>query len=468
MADVTKTVAVQITSSADTGGIDKAKQDLGQLKADVAAFDAKLDGMLNEAEDAGAQTGAAIKGGAVKGAATQTFGLTNIFDVGQAGADAWRVGTQIGSAIARGWESTMDGRSFMAGIFGDYDYNSDPAVQKMISAMDEIVKKLNAKPEAGGIIEWLDQVKQKAMEAADEIEHLANLTKTQQGAENDQIDAARDAEEAAIDADPNLTPVQKAEDKASLEKQRIADAAARKEQERLDAETQSLDQLDVKKQELEAAKQAEAELEKRRNVAAQAAKDAPAAWSQTEEGKSIGETMSNGFPKMTLAKPMPDTFLKNYVARAGEREGLEDLVDPVAEDKAADKAKARREVLESDVNQAENDTRKLRETNTAESFRDAQNTSRSMQDVDAKLDQTKQQEAIKDPTPALEAGANSVSQSAAKAAAAAETMVSKVDSSIATLSNSMESLVQRLNSIEAKTNQLASSVQSEAQASKYA
>jgi hypothetical protein len=466
MADVTKTVAVQVTSSADTSGLNAAKKDVSQLKAEVADFEKKLDAINAEADAAGQKTGEALTEGVSKGTGKKKLGITNVFDIGSAAGDAWRLGGQIGDGLARGLEATMDGRSFIAGIFGDYDPATDPQAQKIIDGYDAILKKLNAKPEAGGILEWLDEVKRKATEAADEINHLADLRDQDQKNTAAQEDRQRDQRAKDIENDPNLNPLQKEEEKAALEKEKINADAQRRETDRLDEEADALDQFDNKKAELEAAKQAEAELKTRAEVSATAGKSAQGAWNATDEGKDRGQTLSNGLPKLTSAQPMPETFQRNYIAREGQRQGLEDLTDPQAEAKAAEEATKRRQQLETEVNTAAREGQQLRERQDAERIGDANQVASDIGQVDSNLE-AKRSAAETAPDPALGQAANSVSQSADRGAQAAQEMVTKVDGAISRLSSALEQTNQRLAQIEARTAQISAQAQTQNAQGKY-
>ena len=487
MSETTKTVVVKVVSSADMKGVDAAKKSVEGMKKDVAAFEAKLDGILAEAETTGQKAGGALSDGTKKGAGGgQTFGFSNVFDVGGAASEARQIGTMIGDALARGMEAMMDGRSFLSGVFGDYDPAQDPQAQKIVEGYRKVLEQLNAKPEAGGIIEWLDEVKQKAADAADEMEHLAQMRGIAEKTEAARTERGFDEEETAIKDDPNLTDEQKEERLAGVKKKRIYEDANQKEQARMNEDVDSGRELRLKRDELEAAKQSEEQLRKRAEVSSKAGMSAQGAWNQTDEGMGIGETTSSGLPKMDTAQPMPEAFRRNYIAREGERQGIDDLVDPEAEGKAFADAQKRREKLEAEVGEREREKAQMQERHQAERSFDQESAREDVYKVDMEQINKSKDRATEAgafgtgaqepsrggagqgvPTAALEQSANSVGNSGERMTGAVEQMVSKVDGTMSKVASTMESMLQRLAAVEANASRLQASVQSQRASGQY-
>jgi hypothetical protein len=487
MSETTKTVVVKVVSSADMKGVDAAKKSVDGLKKDVAAFEAKLDGILVEADTAGQNAGAALTEGVKKGSnGKQSFGFANVFDVGGAAGDARQIGSMIGDALARGMEAVMDGRSFLSGVFGDYDPAQDPQAQKIVEGYRKVLEQLNAKPEAGGIIEWLDEVKQKAAEAADEIEHLAQMRGIAEKTEAARTERGFDEEEAAIKDAPNLTDEQKDERLAGVKKKRIFEGANQKEQARMNEDVDSGEQLRVKRDELEAAKKSEEELRKRAEVSSKAGMTAQEAWNKTDEGKERGETLSDGSTKWSEATKMPEDYRDRIIRNEGRRQGIDDLVDPKAEGNAFSDAQKRREKLEAEVSEREKKKARMQERHEAERGGDQEATREDIYKVDMEQINKAKERATEAgafgtgaqepgrvgagqgvPTAALEQSANSVGQSGERMSGAVEQMVSKVDGTMSKVASTMETVLQRLSAVEANASRLQASVQSQRASGQY-
>jgi hypothetical protein len=325
------------------------------------------------------------------------------------------LGNEIGETIAGAIERVHDRGFSWSSIMGKYDPREDDNLIRFREGLRELREDL-AKPAEVGLLESLKAVKEAAREAADELRHLRELQGIDDKARDAQQGAMRDAEAKAIQDDPNLSPEQKKERMAGLEKQGVMDDFQGRESERLNRETAALDDFELKAE--TAARAAKAAEEQRRRAEEANAADLEGQRRFTLEG---GE----GVP--------PEEYLRRQrrpgLGSAEEESNLVGKLDAEAQRAAQDAERARREALQ------------VGEKNVAESAADLQGVNRQMAGIDerARPDPAVGQ-AAREASQAMQEGSSAVANEMGALGPTIQQSFSGLQSAVTTLAQSVQSI----------------------------
>jgi len=240
---------INIKTTADTSGIDKADQALAELKGDFARANASIDAKLAElrgnAAATGEQAGGELGDGVSRGArGAKAFDIDELLGkasaVGAAAAVGVEIGTALGDAITRMAERGVSWNS----ILGRYDARFDESLARWRDGIRAAMDELGKAPEPT-LLEYLKQVDEAAKSAVATLEHLDRLEKMKTDADREVVDEQRQEERKQIEEDVTLTPEQRDEALAGFDKSVINEQAARREQDRLRKETEALDREEV-------------------------------------------------------------------------------------------------------------------------------------------------------------------------------------------------------------------------------
>ncbi len=341
---MSKELQIRIKTVADTAGVDKAQQAINEIKGDASRLNAEIDARLAQirgnAGATGEGMGSDLGEGFNKGAKGK-IDIGKMLELGSIGAAAFGAGMKIAEGVNAGIERMAE-RGNGLESFLNLDKATGAAVEnlkKVQAELDAVYAKLAEVPVLG-IEAALERVADRAKNATNELKRLRDLEETATGAENAEIDAARDAEEESIKNDPNLTPEQKQQDLAKLKQQRLYEGATRRDQERTKAETDAYTQVDIADSTVNDAANAEVEARRRADRAAQIEKEAAEfAKEQSREKESWALSDDEAAAKV---KEFEDSKLAELRGVEGIGSSQEELKGVDAATKAREKAEAER------------------------------------------------------------------------------------------------------------------------------
>lgn len=426
---MSRELQIRIKTSVDTAGLDTAKQKIRDVKEEAREAQSSIGENLAEIRDGASGTGegigANLGGGIEEGAKKRTGKIDFLGLLGRAGpiAAAAMMGKEIGDALAAGIERVHERGLSWDSIMGNYDPRFDEDLIRFREGLNQLREELE-KPAEKGLLESLHAVRDAAKEAAAELEHLRELQGIDQGAKDAETDAMRDAEAQAIKDDPNLSPQQKRERLAGLDKQRLFEGAERRDAGRMQEEEAALDQAEL-----------QAEVAARAQQAAQ---------EQRARAKEAREAELEAQRKYTLEGNeglAPDEYLK-----ANRRAGLGSAKE---ESDMAKKLDAEAEKAAEEAAGAAREAGRVREKNVAEGAADWQETNREIQQVDENL--------AKQSTPevgaaAQEAGA-AMSEGASTAAGDLRNLAGTVQQGFESINSAISTLAEAQRAANAKAEQ---------------
>lgn len=457
---MSKELQIRIKTVADTSGVDKAQQAIADIKSDAASLNAEIDARLAQlrgnAGAAGEGLGADLGEGVNKGAKGK-IDLGKALEMGSIGASAFTAGFTIAEQVNAGIERMAERGNGLESFL-----NLDPAtaaavdnLKKVQAEVLAVYEKLAEVPVLG-IEAALERVADRAKNAANEIKRLRDLEQTATGAENAEIDAARDAEEESIKNDPNLTPEQKAEDLAKLKQQRLYEGATRRDQERTRAEADAYTQVDIADSTVNDAANAEVEARRRADRATQI----------QQEAADFAKEQSKAKPSWALSDEEAAEKIKRFEdSKLAELRGAEGIGTKEEELKGVDTARKAREKAEADRVAAREKAAALPEQNLEESAADWKATNREIAQAEPPQG-AGTAEAAQEVSQAVQEGTGSAAQDLRQIANTMQQGFQSLSSAIASVSQAVQSANQRAAQAESTARQALNAAGSASQGSK--
>ena len=362
---------INIRTVSDTSGIDKADKALADLKGQAADLNETIDQKLAEIRGKAGAAGEAMGGEMVDGVKRggKGFDIDEMIGKGAAIAGAAAAGIEIGTALADGIERIHERGLSWDAILGKYDARFDESLARWRDGMAKALEDLGKEPPPT-LLDYLNQVKEAAKAAVQELEHLDRLQKMQTDAEREVEDEFVNEDRKRIENDPTLTPDQRDEALAGLDKQVLGRDADRRSQDRVAKETAALDKEELARKQADEAQKAFDEQKKRAEDANWLESYMQRQWTEKGNKGKFSEDKTGYGPKWAeenlkerglssaeeekkrlekLAKERDEAF-KNAQGATTDRERLQDVN---AEAEKNDRVKVSRKMAQIDEGVAE-------------------------------------------------------------------------------------------------------------------
>ena len=443
-----RTFRINIKSIADTGALEQTERASRSLKSTIQGLDKEFDG-LNESMASGHTAQAASRMGALGGQSQAAAGAVS--NAGKSSGNAGMAVLELSRALEDaqygirgvlnnlpGLIGMLGGGAGLAGVISiaavaitqlwekfSTSAKAEADLKSLTAAAEEMEARLESlsKVPSLGIEEALERVVERAKNALAEVQKLAKLNEIDTKAGEAELNDAREEEVAAIDADPNLTPEQKEQEKAKIKQQQLFQEAEGRDAERRAKEAKAMEEVDI----------AEREIGDSTGTLAEAKQRAARAAQIELEAKKYAQGKRRYFDSDEEVKKYEEDYLKS------ER-GLEGVGTAEEEMKAAADAQSGFDKsLEARV-AARKNLGTLRETNTAESAADWQKTNRAIRDAEPKVDAGKLNGAADAATSAAEDVGKSAEKLATSSAESSSRIAGDLRQLTQVVSSSMSSI----------------------------
>ena len=420
------TYKLKFSATADVDGIDQMDRGVRQLSGNVEQLARMLDKMVSS------------------GMGAEKVNLDNLLKAAPMLKDAWDLGTKIGETIGDAITRVGERGFSLRALLGKYDARFDESIQRWREGMREALAELGKEPPPT-LLDYLEKVGAAAQAAADKLEHLAKLQKMEEDERREIEDELTSKEKKAIQDDPNLTPEQKDEEMAKVDKAKLYTDAERRDADRLAKETAALDKEELARSTTAKTQAAVDEQQGRVKTAAQFDEDLQYEWSRSGNTGKFSNSEAG----------------QSWAEKNREAAGIGSFD---AESKRL--AKMQGELAEAKQKEEEARTRReqLQEVNTQESAIDWARTNRRMADIDDDLAKRQHDRRMAEPPagtggsdPAVAGAAESAGQAIQQGSGAAASEMQQLSRVASTsfdkLNNAISMTLDAVKQVSAKADQ---------------